>query len=860
MKIFLNLFLICVSNILFAQINPPGYIEDYHFPPAKQSTSLNAKYAPYGGLLTPKGNARVLIICAGFGEPWDSYGIDNWPIGSNTLPNWAADNKATYYSNLRDFTTTDPDDPLALNKSISSLTNNTNKNISKFYYDMSSQKFKLLFSVYPNRINIDASGSSSWGELNRKVMEKMKIIDPNYDFSPFDGRTNSPNYEVDNSITLPDNKPDYVVIVYRFNRGWSSLPNSGMNSWMGGGFSGYAALDGLNGFSYNGYSFDCGYTNCVGTSDIFVLFIHEFAHSFFDSPHYSNANEVVGNYFYGQSGWGMMSLASGPFSCALGWERWYLDWISLQSSGINSDIRSTVNLPTNGEFVLRDFITTGDVVRIKIPNSTSKNQYLWLENHKGLSNFDYRLWDQDGCSIFPSSPKGLMAYIESVQDDKTQPYIFENANAIKYINSKGNYDYSFSDAQNSCNYYWGNVHYNINEGGSNPISGQSRSELIRSDYNNNGTISLNTNSNSVNHGNEQELVAKRNGVITYDFMGSGAAFSVGQKYGISTNPTLINHPVFNLSTAKFDPYILNGISVTVLEKLSNGDIKIKIQFNDVDINNDIRLAGSSIVLSDITGNSNPDLNVLSNVIVTIDKSGTSNRHTKTSNGDFINPTIFTCKLNSLFRMQPNAKVNVINSSSLVLESGSILEINDGAILSIKKGATLQVKNGASLIVRGTGKVEVEAGAFICFETGASINLQDILSVINLRNGYQIGLNPSIPDLTGACNASPATFSKTGFGSINTFSANNYVQNQTFSVNAYVSGYNIFVGTNVTTAKPQGPVYVLGPLPSDGGDVLRIINYRIPIGSNGAHVVFDGEGDVIINKYFEVKPGAFFEAK
>ncbi|MCA1760824.1 MAG: hypothetical protein LC658_13735, partial [Bacteroidales bacterium] len=342
---------------------------------------------------------RILIVCAGFGNPYDSYSCGNWATGSTSLPAWISD-KSTFYNQYSDFST------------YSYMDNN--QNISRFYHEMSKESFRLIADVYPTRVNINPSGATGWADMTRRVFDKMKTDDPNFDWSVYDDRENYPNFRFDNSNTQPDNIPDFVVVLFRYNPGWEIQPVSGMQNWPGSR-GGFAALTGLGGFTYNGYSFHSsgGYTHCSGTSSMYGLFIHELAHSIFDCPHYANANSIVGEYFYGQIGWGMMNLGMGSFGCALGWERWYLDWIELKSNGINSNIIQQTDLPTNGEFILRDFISTGDVVRIKLPNPTGKYQYLWIENHQGNSIFDNRGWSNDGCgNPFPPSPRGLVAYIE----------------------------------------------------------------------------------------------------------------------------------------------------------------------------------------------------------------------------------------------------------------------------------------------------------------------------------------------------------------------------------------------------------------------------------------------------------------
>ena len=179
---------------------------------------------------------------------------------------------------------------------------------------------------------------------------------------------------------------------------------------------------------------------------------------------------------------------------------------------------------------------------------------------------------------------------------------------------------------------------------------------------------------------------------------------------------------------------------------------------------------------------------------------------------------------------------------IVVNNGGVVELLNSTIsnyiITVKNGGTLKIPSDAIISVNNNCRIEIESGGYICIESGASINLQDYLSVINLRTGYLIGVNPSVPGLSGNCISAPASYSITGNGSINTFNANNYVQNQTFTISDYLSGFNIFAGTNVTPTKPQGPIKI----------------------QNGAEVVFDADGDVELFQDFEVQFGSGFEAK
>ena len=81
-----------------------------------------------------------------------------------------------------------------------------------------------------------------------------------------------------------------------------------------------------------------------------------------------------------------------------GYERWRMHWKHSQSidfiAARNVDntqsVISDISIEDgNQTFLLRDFVTYGDAVRIKLPykdSVTSSNQYIWLENHQVGSN------------------------------------------------------------------------------------------------------------------------------------------------------------------------------------------------------------------------------------------------------------------------------------------------------------------------------------------------------------------------------------------------------------------------------------------------------------------------------------------
>ena len=452
--------LLLAIHPLYSQIHENDFVIICGYEGDALSSPINglgrsSKFSGNGKAFTPKGDMRVLIICAGFGPAFDNnLTVVDWPSAPDALPQRLSD-KSTFYSNTSDFATY--------------ANAEHNQNISRFYYEMSQKKFRLLATVYPKRINIDATGSTSFGTLNTKVIQKMQQMDPNFNWSPYDNRTNPSGsyYVTDNSLSSPDMKPDYIVIIYRYHQSMSPQPVPGMDKWQYANTSGYASIGGLSGINYNGYTFtNHGYVQVNGRTNIYDLFIHEVAHSLYDCPHYAYANRVVGDYFYGRQGWGMMALDLAPFNCALGWERWYLNWIDIQANNIPADIKSASDLTATGEYILRDYMTHGDVIRIKIPSHRhGKNQYLWLENHQRTNLFDKRRTLSDNCNppnLYPTDKKGVVAYIESINDDRTNPgnHTFEDrdaANAVKWLHPKGNYDYGYDTPSSVSCHSFGNI-------------------------------------------------------------------------------------------------------------------------------------------------------------------------------------------------------------------------------------------------------------------------------------------------------------------------------------------------------------------------------------------------------------------
>lgn len=177
-------------------------------------------------------------------------------------------------------------------------------------------------------------------------------------------------------------------------------------------------------------------------------------------------------------------------------------------------------------------------------------------------------------------------------------------------------------------------------------------------------------------------------------------------------------------------------------------------------------------------------------------------------------------------------------NGIIVKSGGLLVINSTTIsdynVTIESGGTIQIKG--SLAVTGNHNINVQSGGYICIENGTSIQLSDYNSLIKIKDGALIGVNPMLV-IQSNCVSSPTSIAISGAGSIIDYSQDVYIQNQTISSNKYIGGKNIFVGNHVTTSQTAGDVLI----------------------NNGANVIFDCK-NISFDPGFECSFGSTYEVK
>ncbi len=331
--------------------------------------------------------------------------------------------------------------------------------------------------------------------------------------------------------------------------------------------------------------------------------IHELGHHLFgmtNSAHYgggSPLNEGDLVTLSANSGWGIMC---GSHSCMVsdnGYERWRLDWrgpdnddYPIAANNQESDIEKADGPKS---FTLRDFVTYGDAIRIKLPyvDEGALNQYIWLENHRIHQNGkeDYPSYWTASCK--DDGIPGIFAYYQVGKDvregswDDMLPSLTDH---LIPICADGRWDVRrLAETMDACMY--GSDNTNVQEYYQpNPLCGYN--DLHRNHFFN--TDVTNT-LNWVNNGITEKIIKKKDGITTnnlHSLGDDGDPFSSERQFLISirSNPAPVNvvtyhhtRPdktgVINKSTRIIDNRKIHLSGLSILAGYDEGNYNVYIR-------------------------------------------------------------------------------------------------------------------------------------------------------------------------------------------------------------------------------------------------------------------------------------------
>ncbi|MCA1763692.1 MAG: T9SS type A sorting domain-containing protein [Flavobacteriales bacterium] len=714
------------------------------FAPKSLECSENGWHIPTQGVY------KILIIYAevaytssnDFLDP-DPSGSTNWPI--NDIPTWADD--------LVDQT---------------SLTNPQGY-LSKYFREASSGNLEVIGDYLEGPSNngvftVNYSGTLANPDLtgplatviNTAMGTSFLSSSGQTNASYFDNFSDSQEYQVKTTpSTDSPSSIDHVMVV------WRNHPKyNGGNAMASGGSFG----------NITGHPSDT-WCQLGAKNGVMPTFIprHELGHLVLgnNSYHCAGGGNQVENYWIPATGGHSMM---GSFGSALlswnGWDRYRLGWDASGNSHLISARNSTGTTEVSGDldasnpsdagtYVLRDFVETGDAIRIKLPFIDSDNefeQWLWLENHRtkayNANEFDQFTF-QPSTTCVDDADWGLTISMQIDREEKCgDPLPTGYIDYYRQLSADGMWERDFeppildqctgwSDVNRSSRLLpnpltgYGDVDGYPLKLDASPNMSQNEQKAVNADF-----VAGNYEYKLFSNGNPRQF-----------FKSSG-----NDKMTISTNPSsaaqmnLVGRDA-PVATKNLRKIYLNGVSIKILEMQPNGYIKVEIKFDEVNIQNDVRWCAPEIVLNPISSPSGYSLNVESGHTLTLDHGTAATRMNSpiTFEGEdvYTSPTVMQIKSGATLNLESGSELIVDRRSTLALESGSKIQVENGATLRIRNEGALNIEDGAELDVSDGGEIIIE-GATSDYDRGvlrffenARINLNGSTSILDVSGQIDI---------------------------------------------------------------------------------------------------------------------------
>ena len=493
-----------------------------------------------------------------------------------------------------------------------------------------------------------------------------------------------------------------------------------------------------------------GTAQCVGTHDVSLnptgIVQHEISHSFFgpNSFHTSGGNHRRSGEYMPflpmQCGYGLMGGSGSTLVSCNGYERWRMHWQHESNRNANDwwiVARDIDGNPKNADiskedgqqtFILRDFVTYGDAVRIKLPykdSESSSNQYIWIENHQSGRNnkLDFlQFANESDCR--PQQVAGVYAYYQIGRDilsgANNDVYYANERDNLRMIPAEGYWNYSYHVADTVYNIKcinWATHDCYYSRDAENPFCGTHDME---------GHFSVSDDEDILSPAMEKPMWRKCIGRIQIDsLVGLGDTrdmFCTHTNLNMGTNPSTCNTKTFyNSMTAgrcQYSSHLSRNTQTTYLTGLGieitpfdDGNCRIDVRWDDYTITNNAIWTGSISLKEKAILAPKMEIWLTQNLTV-------AQPMRDDVTGLFAKPTVLVCEAGSEFVQEAGSIVNVEEKSSLVIDAGSVYRLEPKAKLKIDRTSHLVVRgrlivgNGAKLVLKSKNCMQLEGGEIV----------------------------------------------------------------------------------------------------------------------------------------------------
>ncbi len=528
----------------------------------------------------------------------------------------------------------------------------------------------------------------------------------------------------------------------------------------------------------------------VGSDDVSLnptgIVSHEISHALFggNNFHTSGGNHRGSTesmpWMNIQGGYGLMGAAhSGLVSCN-GYERWRMHWkhagspyyISAHNISNNMYVNSDIKKEDGTKwFLLRDFVTYGDAVRIKMPykdSTITPNQYIWLEFHNvGHNNkLDFLQYSNSDSCLYSGTP-GIYAYYQIGRDvleseNRYDIWDIVNRDNLRIISNEGYWDYTRHIMERDTSFdctQWNWVPDYYTPDYSNAFCGYNDQEkfIVPEDYDTD-LGSIFDDPDDIQERVMSNKIAQGDTVKhSLSFLGDSLdAFSSHRKINMGTNPSTCNAKTYysyNTSTSfpmrlafnKNSQYnnattYLTGLSIEMIPRPDSVTYLVKIRWDDYDIVDDARWTGK------IALKGTERVNLTRGHDITLAQNRTPAQQIRDSvSGYFAAPTQLTCEAGSVFAQEPQSTLTLTEKSRFVLDSGAVYQLGDSAQILVQGGSTFTIGKGADLTGGIASEIVVDSLSTLCVYDTAKLRREARLIV---RPGGKLIVDGGT--LTNAC--------------------------------------------------------------------------------------------------------------